>query len=152
MGDTDDCIFCKIVAGELPSTQLWSDDRVVVFMDIYPVAHGHCLVVTRQHHETVYEIDDEEGAAVMAAARRVALAIRDGLKPDGLNLHQSNGPAAGQVVGHFHLHLIPRWEGDDTGIRWKSHQGDAGRIAEAADQIRGVLEGAPEPDRGFTGH
>jgi histidine triad (HIT) family protein len=143
----DDCIFCKIVAGELPSTQLASDDRVVVFMDINPVSHGHCLVVTREHQPTVYEIGDEDAAAVMAAARRVALAIRDGLKPDGLNLHQSNGAVAGQIVPHFHLHLIPRWEGDDAGIRWRSHPGDPGRIAEAAEQIRGALE----PDRGFTG-
>ena len=148
MAGTDDCIFCKIVAGELPSTQLFSDDRVVAFMDIYPVSHGHCLVVTKRHYPTVYEVDDEDGAAVMAAARRMAVAIRDGLKPDGLNLHQSNGAAAGQVVGHFHMHLIPRWEGDDTGIRWNSHEGDAARIAEAADQISGAL-GA---ERGFTGH
>ncbi|HEY8202743.1 MAG TPA: HIT family protein, partial [Actinomycetota bacterium] len=140
--------FCKVIAGELPSTQLMSDDRVVVFMDIYPVSHGHCLVVTKEHRPTVYEITDEDGAAAMSAARRVALAIRDGLKPDGLNLHQSNGAVAGQVVPHFHIHLIPRWEGDDTGIRWRSHPGDPSRIAEAAEQIKGALG----PAGGFTGH
>ncbi|MGH2688664.1 MAG: HIT family protein, partial [Actinomycetota bacterium] len=111
-GPVADCLFCRIIAGEIPSTQVFADDRVVVFMDINPISPGHCLVVTRAHHPTVYELTDADGAAVMAAARRVGTAIRAGLDPDGLNLHQSNGVAAGQVVGHFHLHLIPRWQGD----------------------------------------
>lgn len=134
-----DCIFCKVIAGELPSTQVLSDDRVVVFMDINPVSHGHCLVVTKEHRPTVYEISDDEGAAVMATARRVARAIREGLKPDGLNLHQANGPAAGQVVGHFHLHLIPRWVDDGARLGWRTLPGEAGRIAEAAAEIGRAL-------------
>ena len=134
-----DCIFCKVVAGELPSTQVLSDDRVVVFMDINPVSHGHCLVVTREHRPTVYEITDDEGAAVMATARRVARAIRESLKPDGLNLHQSNGPAAGQVVGHFHLHLIPRWTDDGARLGWRPRPDEAGRIGEAAAEIGRAL-------------
>jgi histidine triad (HIT) family protein len=134
-----DCIFCKVVAGELPSSQLLSDDRVVVFMDINPVSHGHCLVVTKEHRPTLFELTDEEGAAVMSAAHRVAEAIREALKPDGVNLHQSNGPAAGQVVGHFHLHVIPRWEHDGAALGWRADPDEAGRVAEAAAQIGRVL-------------
>lgn len=134
-----DCIFCKVVAGELASTQILSDDRVVVVMDINPVSYGHCLVVTREHRPTVYEITDDEGAAVMATARRVAVAIREGLKPDGLNLHQANGSAAGQVVGHFHLHLIPRWADDGARLGWRTSPGEAGRIADAAAEIGRAL-------------
>jgi histidine triad (HIT) family protein len=139
MARVDDCIFCRIVAGEIPSTQLFSDDRVVVFMDINPISPGHCLVVTREHYPTVFEITDQDGGAVMSAAGRVGLAIREGLEPDGLNLHQSNGKAAGQVVGHFHLHLIPRWFGDGAGMAWRPSPDAAARIAETADRIGRAL-------------
>ena len=134
-----DCLFCRIVAGEIPSTQVLADARVVVFMDINPIAHGHCLVVTREHRANLGEISDEEGAAVMSACRRVARAVHDALRPDGLNLHQSNGSVAGQVVGHFHMHVIPRWEGDGGGPGWRSHKGDPERIAEAAAAISASL-------------
>ncbi|MGH2721342.1 MAG: HIT family protein [Actinomycetota bacterium] len=139
-----DCIFCRIVAGEIPSTRLFADDRVVVFMDINPISPGHCLVVPKAHHPSVYELTDTDGAAVMSVARRVGAGIRDGLAPDGLNLHQSNGAAAGQVVGHFHLHLIPRWEGDGASIGWRPSAEAAGRIAETAERIVQALASSGE--------
>jgi histidine triad (HIT) family protein len=134
-----DCIFCRIVAGDIPSTQLLSDERVVVFMDINPVSYGHCLVVTKAHRPSLFEVTDEEGAAVMAVARRVGLAIRAALAPDGLNLHQSNGAAAGQVVEHFHVHLIPRWSEDGASVGWRPRPDAAGRVAAAAEAIGQAL-------------
>ena len=140
-----DCLFCRIIAGEIPSTRLFADDRVVVFMDINPISPGHCLVVTKAHYPSVFELTEVDGAAVMSAARRVGAGIRAGLEPDGLNLHQSNGAAAGQVVGHFHLHLIPRWEGDGASMGWRPSAEAAGRIAETAERIVQALRaGAAE--------
>jgi histidine triad (HIT) family protein len=134
-----DCIFCKIVAGEIPSTQLFANDRVVVFMDINPISPGHCLVVTKQHRPSLFELTGDEGAAVMAAAQRAGVAIRGALEPDGLNLHQSNGAAAGQVVGHFHIHVIPRWDGDGASMGWRPSPEAAARIAESAEAIAVAL-------------
>ncbi len=134
-----DCVFCKIVSGEIPSTRVYEDARTVAFMDINPLNDGHCLVVTRAHAATLFDAQDADLQAVIATARRVATALREALKPEGLNMLQANGAAAFQSVPHFHLHLIPRWTGDGKGFDWKLVPGDRERIQAAAEKIRAAL-------------
>lgn len=106
------CVFCAILAGDLPASVVWEDAQVVAFMDLRQAVPGHVLVIPRQHVETLYDLDAETAAQVMRVAQRVALALRATLAPDGLNLWQSNGEAGGQEVPHFHLHVQPRRYGD----------------------------------------
>ncbi len=106
------CIFCAILAGRLPASVVWEDAQVVAFMDLRQAVPGHVLVIPRQHAETLYDLDADSAAQVMRVAQRIALALRDTLAPDGLNLWQSNGEAGGQEVPHFHLHVQPRSHGD----------------------------------------
>jgi histidine triad (HIT) family protein len=107
-----DCIFCRMVAGELPSTKIFENDSVIAIMDISPWTKGHCLVIPKAHSANIWEISEEDAAEVMKAARTLGGALKKAFQPDGLNLLQSNGHAAWQTVGHFHLHLIPRWFSD----------------------------------------
>ena len=133
----DDCIFCKIAAGEAPSQIVQEDERTVAFMDISPCARGHALVVPREHARNLYEISDDELAATMAAARRLAERMRDRLRCDGVNLLNSTEPAAWQTIFHFHVHVIPRFEGDDLRPPAKPREMGEEEIAEVAEQIRG---------------
>lgn len=135
-----DCVFCRIRDGQIPATRLYEDARTLCFMDINPLNQGHCLVVTRAHAPTLFEAADEDLQAAIATARRVARALRQALRPDGLNLLQANGPAAFQSVPHFHLHLIPRWSGDGKGLDWTVVPGDREAIARTAEQVRAALE------------
>ena len=136
-----DCVFCKIRDGQIPSVKVHEDERTLCFMDINPLSRGHCLVVTRRHGETIWESDEADLAAAIATAKRVALALRAALKPEGLNVLQANGPAAFQSVPHFHLHLIPRWMGDGKGFDWPVVPGDREAIARAGEAIRAALGG-----------
>lgn len=108
----DDCIFCKIVAGALPAEVLDSDERTVAFMDVNPWTRGHALVIPKAHSADLYAADPEDVRATAAAAQRLALRMRDALAPAGINLLHSSGAAAWQTVFHFHVHVIPRYEGD----------------------------------------
>lgn len=112
MTDHDDCIFCRIVLGNAPSFQLCEDELTLTFMDIFPVAPGHSLVITKEHYENIFEVPAETLGAIARASRRLALAIRSELQPEGLGLFQLNGAAAGQTVFHYHQHLIPRSSGE----------------------------------------
>lgn len=134
-----DCIFCRIMAGEIPSFRLYEDDETVAFMDINPVNPGHALVVHREHHPTLYEIPAEDLGAVVRAAQVVARAVDRTLRPGGLNLLQCNGPAAKQSVMHVHMHVIPRHEGDGLTMNWELVQGDMDAIGKLADRIRANL-------------
>ena len=134
-----DCVFCKIRDGQIPSTRLYEDERTLAFMDINPLNDGHCLVVTRVHAATVFDAADADLQAAIATAKRVALALRAALQPDGLNLLQANGAAAFQSVPHFDLHLIPRWTGDGKGFDWPLVPGDRARIQATAEKIRSAL-------------
>lgn len=134
-----DCVFCKIRDGQIPSTRIYEDERTLCFMDINPLNEGHCLVVTRAHAPTIFEAAEADVQAAIMTAKRVAAALRAALAPDGLNLVQANGAAAFQSVPHFHLHLIPRWDGDGKGFDWKLVPGDRARIQATADKIRAAL-------------
>lgn len=133
------CIFCKIVAGQIPSIKLWEDADTLAFMDINPVHDGHCLVIPKAHHPTVFELPPEAFAAVGRVAIGLARAVDAAVKPDGLNLLQANGPGAAQSVAHFHLHILPRRLGDDLAMNWGLKPGDRARITEIAERIRAQL-------------
>ena len=138
MADRDpDCLFCKIVAGEIPGTIVAEDERTVAFMDINPATRGHALVVPRRHASDLGEIDDEDLAAVAAAARRLAIRARDALGADGINLMNSWGSDAWQTVFHLHIHVIPRYADDPLRLPWKPAPGDEAEITSAAEALRG---------------
>ena len=137
MADRDpDCLFCKIVAGELPGTIVAEDERTVAFMDINPATRGHALVVPRRHVADLGAVDGEDLAAVAEAARRLAARARERLGADGVNLMNSWGSAAWQTVFHFHVHVIPRYEDDPLRLPWVPGPGDEDEIAGAADALR----------------
>ena len=134
-----DCIFCKIVAGDIPSTQVASDDRTIAFMDIAPATRGHVLVIPRRHHPDLLTVDDEDLAAVTFMARRMAALVVERLGADGVNLLNACGSAAWQTVFHFHMHVIPRYR-DDPGrdslkLPWIPTPGDMADIAAAAAEL-----------------
>jgi len=120
-----DCLFCKIAAGELPCHKLHEDERTLAFLDLYPGCEGHCLVIPKAHAENCLDLPEDDRDAVMRTARIVSEALTRELGSDGFNLHQSNGKAAGQVIFHFHLHILPRREGDGLRSPWKSQEADA---------------------------
>jgi histidine triad (HIT) family protein len=137
MSDRDpDCLFCKIVAGEIPSERVAEDERTLAFMDINPATRGHALVIPRRHAANLLEIDPEDLAATVAAAQRLVRTASERLGADGVNLLNSCGPAAWQTVFHFHVHVIPRYEGDPLRLPWTPLPGDAEEIAAAAAQLR----------------
>jgi histidine triad (HIT) family protein len=131
-----DCLFCKIVAGEVPSQRVDEDEFTVAFMDVNPATRGHSLVVPRNHAANLLEIDAEDLAATMAAAQRLARTAVERLGADGVNLINSTGAAAWQTVFHFHVHVIPRYEGDPMRLPWTPAPGDPDEIAAAADALR----------------
>jgi len=132
-----DCIFCKIVAGELPATIVDEDERTVSFMDIAPATRGHALVVPREHSRDLLSIDADDLAAVGLAAQRLARRMTDRLGADGVNLLNSCGAVAFQTVFHFHVHVIPRYEGDPVRLPWVPAPGDPREIAAAAQELAG---------------
>jgi histidine triad (HIT) family protein len=135
-----DCVFCKIRDGQIPSFKIYDDALTMTIMDINPLNSGHCLVIPKAHAATLYEAAPEDLAAAIAAAQRVALAMQTAFKPDGLNMLQANGPAAFQSVPHFHLHLIPRWNGDGKGFDWKQTPGNRDQIMKNGERLRALLK------------
>ena len=131
-----DCIFCKIIAGEIPAQIIEQDERTLTFMDIAPATRGHALVIPKRHAADLWEIDPAELAAVAAAAKRQALRCRERLGADGVNLINSCGQAAWQTVFHFHMHVIPRYEGDPLKLPWIPAAGDMDEIAATAAELR----------------
>jgi histidine triad (HIT) family protein len=132
-----DCLFCKIIAGELPATIVAENERTVAFMDISPATRGHTLVIPREHAADLHAIDPEDLQAVAVAAQRIAKLARENLGADGVNLLNSNGPAAWQTVFHFHMHVIPRYEGDPLRLPWRPAPGDMDDIKAAAAELTG---------------
>jgi histidine triad (HIT) family protein len=131
-----DCLFCKIVAGEVPATRVREDERTIAFMDINPATRGHLLVIPRAHARDVLEVPDEDLAACLVAAKELAGRLQERFDAAGVNLLNSCGAAAWQTVFHFHVHVIPRYEGDPLRLPWSPAPGDPDEIAEAADELR----------------
>ena len=130
-----ECIFCKIVAGELPATIVDEDERTIAFMDIAPATRGHALVIPRAHAADILSVDTEDLQAVAVACRRLAGRAKERLHADGINLLNSCGAAAWQTVFHFHVHVIPRYAGDPLRLPWVPAPGDAAEIAAAAQEL-----------------
>jgi histidine triad (HIT) family protein len=137
MAADPDCIFCKILAGELPATKIDEDERTISFMDINPGTRGHALVIPRNHATDLYEIEPEDLAACAIAAQRLALRARDRLGADGVNLLNCCEPAAWQTVFHFHIHVIPRFDGDPLRVPGQPGAGDPDELAAVARELRG---------------
>jgi histidine triad (HIT) family protein len=132
----DDCIFCKLITGDLPGEIVDSDERTVAFMDINPATRGHALVVPRAHSADLMEVADEDLEATNLAARRLAARIDETLAPDGFNILNCCRPAAWQTVFHFHLHVIPRYDDDPLKLPWIPRGAEPAQISEIAQQIR----------------
>ena len=136
--DTD-CVFCKIVAGQMPCSKLLEDDNTLAIMDTYPANDGHCLILAKDHYPTLFDISDEAFAAVSRSVIKVARAVNQALSPVGLNLIQANGLGAQQSVRHFHVHVLPRKRGDQLKLNWGVKPGDGETIAALAEKIRASL-------------
>lgn len=139
MSGHDDCLFCRIISGDIPSFKVYEDEHTLAFMDINPANDGHCLVIPKEHSQDVFVIAEDSIAAVVKSARRVARAVQTTLQPEGVNLLQSNGATAGQSVYHFHMHVLPRRAGDELKMNWGMKPGDMQRIGELATRIAGNI-------------
>lgn len=115
----EDCIFCKIANGEIPSKTLYEDEQFRVILDLSPATKGHALILPKEHYANLFELPEERAAGAMLLAKKMSAKMNERLKADGINLVQNNGEAAGQTVMHFHLHLIPRYHEDGQHIMWK---------------------------------
>ncbi|OEU46009.1 MAG: histidine triad (HIT) protein [Desulfobacterales bacterium S7086C20] len=136
-----DCIFCKIINGEIPSEKVYEDDKVFAFMDINPLNDGHVLIIPKSHAGTIHEIGEDDFLAVMSATHKLAAAVRKALNPDGINLLQLNGKAANQVVPHLHVHIVPRWSGDGLTVsQWEIVAGNMEKVKNVAEQIKNSLK------------
>jgi histidine triad (HIT) family protein len=132
-----DCIFCKIVAGDLPARIVEEDERTLAFMDIAPATRGHVLVIPRAHSADLLSVAPEDLSAVALAAQRVAQSVKERLGADGVNLLSSCGAVAWQTVFHFHVHVIPRYDGDPLRLPWVPSTGDPAQIEAAAQELSG---------------
>lgn len=134
------CIFCKIVAEEIPATIVYENEHVLVFMDIGPIVKGHALIISRQHYDPVTETPDEILAEMHMAAKRIARAMMNGLGADGVNIMQNNGKAAGQEVPHIHIHVIPRFNDDGHHWNWNAKKyADFDEMKKLAEKLREQL-------------
>ena len=140
----DGCIFCKIAAGEIPSATVYEDEALRVIADISPANLGHLLIIPKEHAADLTELPAETACKVMLTAKRVVAAMKKGLCPDGVNVLQNNGEAAGQTVMHYHMHIIPRYRGDQVKIGWEPMQGQPEAVAGAAEKVKKALEETDE--------
>ena len=130
-----DCIFCKIIEGEIPSTTVYEDESCKAILDVNPAAKGHVIVLPKEHAADVFAISDESLSKAMCVAKRVAAALKKAYNCDGVNILQNNGEAAGQTVFHLHIHVIPRFVGDTVSMHWKPGEMPAD-MEEIAETIR----------------
>ncbi len=132
-----DCIFCKIVAGEIPTVKVLDEELVLAFMDINPASRGHMLVTPKKHVENIFEISEGDLAAVINGVKRCANAVKEALKAEGVTVLQLNGRASGQVVPHLHIHIMPRWNNDGLSVSsWEMKPGDMEQIKDIAQKVK----------------
>lgn len=138
---SENCIFCKIASGQIPSTTIYEDEDFRAILDMGPAAEGHTLILPKEHFDDLTELDDALGAKVLPLAARIGRAMKAGLGCAGFNLVQNNGEAAGQTVKHFHMHVIPRYEGGPVIAGWTPGETTPDAMSETAEKIRrcGVL-------------
>lgn len=136
MAHDSDCVFCKIIDGELPSSKVYEDDKVYAFLDLGQVTKGHTLVIPKDHQKNIYELHPDTAQEVFAVVPKIARSIKEQFQPIGMNLLNNNEKAAMQSVFHFHVHLIPRYgSGDGFGMKWETHE----RTQEEMSQIAETL-------------
>lgn len=135
----DDCIFCRLVKGDIPATRVFEDDLTLAFMDISQVNPGHVLVAVKRHAADLLEATPDEAAAVMRTAQRLALAARTAFDPPGISLYQMNGHAGEQTVFHFHLHVLPRHPGDGVGLTWPRKHPSPELLEQHAQRLRAAM-------------
>ena len=135
----DDCIFCKLANGEIPTNALYEDDIVKVIFDANPAAKGHVLILPKEHFDNIYELDDDTAAHVFKVAAKISKAYKKALDFDGLNIVQNNGEVAGQTVFHFHMHIIPRYKGDTVKVGWVPGTADNETIASIVERVTPYL-------------
>lgn len=135
-----DCIFCKIIAGDIPCLKVWEDDETLAFMDINPGNTGHALAIPKAHYPNLFETPADILAPTIATARRVARAVQAAIAPDGINMVQANGEGAGQSVFHLHLHILPRRNGDGLTMNWGHVPGDMEEIKAAYAKVLAAME------------
>lgn len=133
--NNENCIFCKIAKGEIPSKTLYEDEQFRVILDLGPATKGHALILPKSHATNLYELPDEDAAKVLVLAKKMAILMRDKLDCDGFNLVQNNGETAGQTVMHFHLHLIPRYQNDGQKILWRPGESTSEELEAVRKQI-----------------
>lgn len=133
------CIFCKIIRGQVPSFKLYENDKTFAFMDINPITPGHALIVPKFHARDIFETPDEWVGAAMVTTRRIARAVQATVQPYGMNIVQANGPGAKQSVFHLHIHVVPRLKDDNLSMNWPINPGDKDAVAALAERIRANL-------------
>ena len=131
-----DCIFCRIISGEIPSTTIYENSKFKVIMDIAPANKGHVLILPKEHYDNIYDIDTATAGELFELAVMTARALKSVLDCDGMNILQNNGTVAGQTVFHFHMHIIPRYEGDTVNIGWKELSYQDGEMEQLREAIR----------------
>ena len=137
----ENCIFCKILAGDIPSYTVYEDDDFKAILDAGPATRGHALIIPKEHYKDLYELPEELAAKAFVLGKKLITALTPALGADGYNLVQNNGAVAGQTVGHFHLHLIPRYEGDDAGLGWHMGALDPDAAQEILDKVQSAAAG-----------
>ncbi len=135
MRTDSNCIFCKIVAGEIPCFKLYEDELTMAFMDISPGNEGHALVIPKEHWEDVHAIPSDLIGSTVKTVKKIATAVEETLNPDGINLVQANGKGAAQSVFHFHMHIVPRRMDDELKLNWGLRPGDMDAIKEVCERI-----------------
>lgn len=135
----DNCVFCRIVKGELPASKVYEDASTLVFMDLQSVNPGHMLVVVKPHCANIYELDDDLAGAVFRTAARMARAVKAAYGCDGVTLFQANEKAGAQTVFHFHIHVLPRWEGDGLELAWPAKNPSREALEAMAEKLRAAL-------------
>lgn len=130
----NDCLFCKIIKGELPSSKVYENDKILAFLDISPVNKGHTLVIPKEHYENIYDIPEEILKEVIAAVKKISIAVKKGVNADGISIGQSNESSAGQVVHHIHFHIMPRFSDDGLKL-WPQHSYEEGEIDKIKEKI-----------------
>lgn len=135
----DNCIFCKIIQGEIPSNTVYEDANFKAILDISPANKGHVIILAKKHVENVFEIEDSLAEKVFPVVSKVAKAVKKTLNCDGINILQNNGTAAGQTVFHIHIHIIPRYDGDNELLAWNPKSYEDGEAAKLAQEIQNNL-------------
>lgn len=132
----EDCVFCKIIAGKIPCAKISEDNEVLSFLDISPANKGHTLVIPKKHYETLADMPEKEFGKLMQTVHKIAKTINKNISPDAYNIHMSNGEAAGQIVKHAHVHIIPRYKTDNFSMSWTHKKYEEGEMEKTLQKIK----------------